>query len=194
MNKSETIGAIAAALAKAQSEMKNPAFDMQNPHFKNRYASLAAVRDAVVPIMSKHGIAVVQSLRSVDAGVECETTLIHASGEWLADTLVLPVSKADAQGYGSAATYARRYSLMAFAGVVGDADDDGNAAAAAPQKLNTTTPLAAIEKAGTLEDLKTAYTSAIRECSKMQDLDAHKLLTTAKDKRKAELTVKEEAK
>lgn len=123
---------IAAALAKAQAEMSNPAFDSQNPHFKSKFASLAAVRNAVIPVLSKHGIACVQNITTGENAILCTTTLLHSSGQALQfGPLTLPVSKADAQGFGSAATYARRYALMAVAGVVGDDDDDGNAAAGA---------------------------------------------------------------
>lgn len=134
------INEISAALAKAQAEMTNPAFDAQNPHFRNRYASLAAVRNAVVPVLAKHGIACLQDIKSVDAGVACETLLTHSSGQQMRfGPLVLPVAKQDAQGFGSAATYARRYQLMAVAGVVGDADDDAEAAvgrAASTEKVS----------------------------------------------------------
>lgn len=120
---------IAEALAKAQAEMSNPGFDSTNPHFRNKFASLAAVRNAVVPIMAKHGIFVSQDISSVDGGVSCVTILTHASGQQMRfGPLVLPVAKNDAQGFGSAATYCRRYALMAVACVVGDDDDDANAA------------------------------------------------------------------
>lgn len=120
---------IAAALAKAQLDMQNPKFDAQNPHFRNRYASLAAVRDAVVPVLAKHGISLTQDLRTSSGEISCVTVLTHSSGQqMLFGPLNLPVSKQDAQGYGSAATYARRYALMAVAGVVGDADDDAESA------------------------------------------------------------------
>ena len=123
---------IGAALARAQLEMVNPAFDMVNPHFRNKYASLAAVRDAVIPVLAKHGIALVQNLRTVHGEtpmMSVETTLYHSSGQFLKfDGLDLPVMKRDAQGFGSAATYARRYALMAIAGVVGEPDDDANTA------------------------------------------------------------------
>lgn len=128
MTKSEAINELAAALSKAQGEMTNPKFDTSNPFFKSRYASLSTVRDAVVPPLSKNGIAVTQLVQSTPAGVECETVLMHASGQWVSSTLYLPSGKHDAQGYGSAITYARRYALMAICGVVGDEDDDGNAA------------------------------------------------------------------
>jgi hypothetical protein len=130
---------IGAALAKAQCEMANPKFDKTNPHFKNKFASLAAVRDAVVPVLAKHGIACIQALTASDRGVACCTHLVHSSGQTLVfGPLEMPVSKQDAQGFGSAATYARRYHLMAVACVVGDEDDDANAAAAAKPKFNGT--------------------------------------------------------
>lgn len=122
-------GIIAKALAAAQAEMKNPAFDSANPHFRNRFASLAAVRNAVVPILAKHSIAMTQDLRTTEKGVACITRLTHESGQCMAfGPLEMPATKQDAQGFGSAATYARRYALMAVCGVVGDDDDDANAA------------------------------------------------------------------
>ncbi len=125
---------LAGALAKAQGELKNPAFDSTNPHFRNKFASLASVRNAVVPILAKHGLSVIQNLTTVDGSIACETILLHASGQEMRfGPLALPASKPDAQGYGSAATYARRYSLMAVAGVVGDDDDDANAATGKPE-------------------------------------------------------------
>lgn len=124
------IDQLATALAAAQAEMSNPRFDKVNPDFRSKYASLAAVRDAVIPVLSRHGIAVVQTLHQSDGGIGCTTLLLHKSGQQLQSTLAVPASKQDAQGLGSAATYARRYSLMAMVGVVGDEDDDGNAAVA----------------------------------------------------------------
>lgn len=157
-------GQISAALAKAQCEMGNPGFDSTNPHFKNKFASLAAVRNAVVPVLSKHGIAMMQDLCSVEGAVSCTTILMHGSGQRLTfGPLVLPVSKNDAQGFGSAATYARRYSLMAVAGVVGDDDDDANAATGKPAasighdprgEMGQATPIADVMKAAaTMRDI-----------------------------------------
>jgi hypothetical protein len=130
----EHLAELYAALAKVQEEMQNPAFDGMNPHFKSRYASLASVRNAVIPVFAKHGIAVIQDLRQDAGGVSCLTILLHSSGGRLdVGPLTLPASKADAQGFGSACTYARRYTLQAVAGVVGDEDDDGNAAPKRPE-------------------------------------------------------------
>jgi ERF superfamily len=127
------LGELSEALAKAQAEMANPKFDKTNPHFRNKFASLAAVRDAVLPILSKHGIACVQDLTNVTGGVACTTLLLHSSGQRVSfGPLEMPVSKNDAQGFGSAATYARRYHLMAVANVVGDEDDDANQATGKP--------------------------------------------------------------
>lgn len=128
MNKSESIKELANALAKAQAEMKNPGFDSSNPHFKSKYASLASVRDTVTPVLSKHGLSVTQLPAFDDGKAGCESLLMHISGEFISSTLLIPVDKANAHGVGSAITYSRRFSLMAIAGVVGDDDDDGNAA------------------------------------------------------------------
>lgn len=118
---------LAAALAKAQSEMEGAKKDVTNPHFKSKYADLASVWDAIRGPLTKNGLSVVQLLRSIQGGVEVETILLHSSGERIGDVFAVPASKADAQGYGSAATYARRYSLMALVGVAPE-EDDGNAA------------------------------------------------------------------
>lgn len=130
MTTSEQINELATALAAAQAEMGGAVKDSQNPHFKSKYADLASVRDAARPL-AKHGIAVIQSCRmaTVDGGMvaEVETRMVHRSGQWMADTLAVPVSKTDAQGIGSALTYGRRYSLAAFAGIAPE-DDDGEAA------------------------------------------------------------------
>ena len=129
MSDINAINEIAAALAAAQAEMSNPMFDSSNPHFRSRFASLAAVRNSVVPVLARHGIAVVQDLIVVAEGIACTTKLLHASGQTLScGPLVIPASKPDAQGLGSSATYARRYALMAIAGVVGDDDEDGERA------------------------------------------------------------------
>jgi hypothetical protein len=127
------LNAIAKALAAAQADMANPRFDSQNPHFRNSFASLASVRNAVVPVLAKHGICMTQNLETVEKGIACTTILTHESGQQMAfGPLVMPASKPDSQGLGSAATYARRYALMAVCGVVGDEDDDANSATGKP--------------------------------------------------------------
>lgn len=125
----QPVPGLAASLAKAQAEIQNPKFDSANPHFKSRFASLAAVRNAIVPVFAKHGLSIIQDLQTTDRGISCLTIVLHSSGERLdIGPLVMPAGKADAQGFGSAATYARRYALLAMAGVAGEEDDDGNEA------------------------------------------------------------------
>ena len=181
MMHSENIAEIAAALAKAQSEMQNPQFDSKNPHFKSSYASLASVRNAVVPVLAKHGISVMQDVVSNPEGVTCTQLLAHTSGQWIRTAgMFVPVDKFNAHGFGSATTYARRFSLMALACVVGDDDDDGNAAAA-PQKVEVNLDLlTAIKEAADMDALATIW----KKCPPEQQ----KLLTEAKDKRKKELS------
>jgi len=129
MKRSDAINEISSALAKAQAEMKNPGFDSTNPHFRNKFASLASVRNAVIPVLAKHCISLTQELTNTESGVNCLTIISHASGQWMEfGPLVMPVGKNDAQGFGSASTYCKRYSLMAVCGVVGDEDDDAEAA------------------------------------------------------------------
>lgn len=135
MNTSQTIEKIAPALHKAQIEMKGAVKDSTNPHFKSKYADLGSVIDAVKSALHKHGIVYVQGVEDADNGVAIETRLIHTSGEWISSTLRIPATKQDAQGYGSAITYGRRYGLQAMCGVPAE-DDDGNAATAtAPAKI-----------------------------------------------------------
>ena len=152
---------IARSLCLAQLEMQNPAFDMVNPHFRNKYASLAAVRDAVIPVLAKHGIALIQDLTSFDGQVGVMTHLLHSSGQSLRfGPLLLPVTKADAQGYGSASTYARRYALMSIAGVVGEPDDDANSAAGKPGDAQPLPPPAGFD--AWWDDMVAAHTDGIK--------------------------------
>ena len=135
MNKSESIKELATALAKAQGEIKGAIKDADNPFFKSKYADLASVVEAIRAAFSKHGLSYSQGCEPSDKNeVRVETIILHASGEWLSNgVLCLPVTKADAQGFGSALTYARRYSLSAAVGVAPE-DDDGNAAAGTKDK------------------------------------------------------------
>lgn len=124
---SETVAKLAEALAKAQGEMKNAPLNKVNPHFKSKYADLAAIRDAVTGPLAKHGIAVTQMTGTDDNGqFVLWTRLSHSSGEWLASAYPLHLGKP--QEMGSALTYARRYTLAAMAGLAADEDDDANAA------------------------------------------------------------------
>jgi hypothetical protein len=119
---------IFAALASAQAQMGKAVKDSKNPAFKSTYADLSSVMDACLPALNANGIAVLQPLHDEDGKLYVKTILAHASGATLECRVPLIVGKNDMQGYGSAVTYARRYGLMAMAGIAPD-DDDGNAAA-----------------------------------------------------------------
>lgn len=120
--------ALQKAIAEAQAEMHNPVFDSENPYFKSKFASLAAVRNAVVPQLAKRGVAVFQDLTAVEGGVACTTILAGFGSEIRFGPLVIPAAKKDAHGYAAAGSYAKRIHLQAVACVVGDDDDDGNTA------------------------------------------------------------------
>mgnify|MGYP001169553033 FL=1 len=120
---------LAAALAAAQGEMGNAHKNAKNPHFRSSYADLASLRDAVIPVLSRHGIALVQ-LADGDGSSVTVTTRIMGHGESMdCGSLTIPVGGAKniAQAMGSAITYARRYQIGAVAGVASTVDDDGNA-------------------------------------------------------------------
>jgi hypothetical protein len=134
---SETIGAIAAALAKAQAELTNPEKSLtatiRSPFPREedrtfRYASLASGLDIVRKSLGKHEIATVQTTAiDRDSGlVRLTTILAHASGEWISsDWPVCPVSEtAVPHRMGAALTYARRYALFTLVGIAGEDDLD----------------------------------------------------------------------
>lgn len=135
---------LAAALALAQAEMKNPARNETNGHFKTRYADLASCRNAVIPTLAKHGIGCVQIPGVDDGRVTLSTVLIYGSERLACGTLALPMSGGrgnPAHVMGSALTYMRRYALCAVAGVSGDDDDDGNNLGGKPQPKPQDAPL-----------------------------------------------------
>src|SRR5690348_4957445 len=112
MKTSDSIKEISTALAKAQAVMAGAKKDATNPHYKSKYADLASVWEACRKPLADNGIAVVQMTDVSERDeIIVETRLTHTSGEWIEGRLALPVSKADAQGFGSALTYARRYGL-----------------------------------------------------------------------------------
>jgi hypothetical protein len=123
---------IAAALVAAQKGFAPALKQSMNPHFKSKYVDLAGCVEAVIDSLNTHGIALIQRTYEDTTGVTVETVFLHESGEVLeCGKLHVPAAKQDPQGYGSALTYARRYSLMAACGIAPE-DDDGNAASKKP--------------------------------------------------------------
>ena len=134
---SETIGAIAAALAKAQAELTNPekalvgTIRASHPRDREqtfRYAALSSGLDIVRKALGGHEIATVQTTAVDKEGglIRLTTTLAHSSGEWLSSEWpVCPISETAApRRMGAALTYARRYALFTLVGIAGEDDLD----------------------------------------------------------------------
>lgn len=183
---------IASALAAAQSQMGKALKDSKNPHFKSTYADLSSVVGACMPALNANGIAVVQPFTDDESGRYIKTILVHGdSGETLECRVPLIVNKNDMQGFGSAATYARRYGLMAMAGIAPE-DDDGNAAAKAPPRDEApakpdpkaiTAAMSAMFAAVDIDALKAAFMALPPAVKSNQEV------IDAKDARKAELDI-----
>lgn len=140
MDRSEHINELAAALSKAQGAMGVAKKDSANPFFKSTYSDFSSVVNAIREPLSANGLSFVQVTEPSDKNeVIVETVLMHSSGQWCSSKTAIPVNKADAQGYGSAITYGKRYGLQGIVGVP-SADDDGNAAAKAAPKQETPKP------------------------------------------------------
>lgn len=182
MKTSESISKIAPALLKAQSSITFAVKNENNPFFKNRYADLPTVIDAVKSALNDAGIVFLQTPSpSEDNKLHLTTRLLHESGEWIEDTAVTPLAKQDPQGFGSAVTYLRRYCLASIIGLYQD-DDDGNATIEKPKaksikcidkplidKSSTDKPvlaynlenlIEAIQFTSTIEELSSVYKSA----------------------------------
>ena len=126
MKMSDTISQLAAALSIAQGQIEDAVKDTKNDFYKSKYADLSSVRAAIRQPFADNGLSVAQFPRTVQGGVEVETMLLHVSGEFMAETLFMPV-KHEPHPIGSGISYARRYALMSIANLAAD-DDDGNAA------------------------------------------------------------------
>jgi hypothetical protein len=163
---------IATALVKAQKAFGPALKSSTNPHFRSRYADLSACVEAVIEGLNGAGIALIQRTSEDHVGVTVETVFVHESGEMLeCGKLHVPASKQDPQGYGSALTYARRYSLMAACAIAPE-DDDGNAASRKPSAPDITDHLSAIEASATSDELATLYKAALEACQGNQGLQA----------------------
>ena len=177
MNQSEAINELAAALATAQGAFTNPPRNREvtvrtkaGDTYRFAYSTLDSVMDVVRKPLADNGLALVHSLGNDEQGPVCETRLIHASGQWLGTWVPVIVAEgANAQGWGGAITYARRYGLCSLLGIAADEDDDANAACGneatatprqtrkPPAKSNGQKPDAeATKKAAALRDIAAA--------------------------------------
>jgi hypothetical protein len=140
---------LAPALVKVHKELKSVVKSSTNPHFNSKFASLDSIMEMARPILATHGFAVLQgSPKPISdaegriTAVSLETTLLHESGEWISNYVILPVgtvpvkdkaglvvgSEPTAQTAGASITYGRRYGLSALLAITSEEDDDGQRA------------------------------------------------------------------
>ena len=134
------IETLVAALAKAQANMTNAALNKVNPHFRSRYAGLAAIRDAAVPALAGQGVALVQVIETREGGAVVVTKLLKGEEQICSECPVIVGETHSPQQFGSALTYARRYSMAALVGISAEEDDDANAAEASATARKAASP------------------------------------------------------
>jgi len=165
MKTSETLTKFIEAFGKAQSSIKFAVENATNPHLKNRYADLSAVIDAIKPALANQQIAFVQMPESSDDGkLHLTTRLMHISGEYIESTASCPLPKNDPQGFGSALTYLRRYSLSAICGLYAD-DDDGQGAQINAPSINIDELVKTLKSATSLKELTEKYAECVAKCN-----------------------------
>jgi len=154
---------IASAFVKAQRAFGPALKTSTNPHFRSKYADLSNCIEAVIDALNANGIGLMQRTYESKDGVMVETIFVHESGEVMECGLLhVPASKQDPQGYGSALTYARRYSLLAATGLAPE-DDDGNSASRRTEVKSEVNEhqmadlLAAMDEVTTIAELQKTY-------------------------------------
>jgi len=182
---------IAAAFVKAQSQFGPALKTSTNPHFRSKYADLASCIEAVIGALNLAGIGLMQRTYECKDGVLLETIFVHESGEVMECGLLhVPASKMDAMGFGSALTYARRYSILAATGLAPE-DDDGVAASRRTEIKSTVNEsqiadlLAAMDEVTTIKELQEAYKQAYKATNGEQAWQAK--VIAKKDVKKAQL-------
>ena len=143
MKTSEAVDLISAALVLASAEMPAIAMNKTNPYYDSRYADLGAVIQATKPVLLKHGLAVFQALTNVEEKVGVTTRLLHTSGQFMEETIVIPIpaSKNPAQDAGKIITYFKRYAWSAILGLNTEEDDDANGLDKKAEKKSSSAPV-----------------------------------------------------
>ena len=173
---------IATALVKAQKAFGPALKTSTNPHFRSKYVDLSGCIEAVIDSLNNAGIALVQRTSEDSTGVTVETVFIHESGETLeCGKLHVPAGKQDPQGYGSALTYARRYSLMAACGIAPE-DDDGNAASRGPRIAAAKTELVSPGRTNTLAVVAQAINDRMAADDAIGALGEYQCIVDAEEK------------
>ena len=133
MEQSEKIDELVKAFIQFQMRVKPIAKTSENPYFHSKYADLSEIIGGTKGELSNCGLSVIQGSEPAVDGVSVTTLLAHVSGQWIKSTLYIKASKLDTQGYGSAFTYARRYSLGGILNLATEDDDDANVATHKPE-------------------------------------------------------------
>lgn len=191
---------IAKAFVKAKRAFRPALKEKANPAFKgSKYADLASCIEAVDDALVENGIAMYQETFEDQTGVTVETVFLHESGESIrCGKLHVPASKMDAQGFGSALTYARRYSLMAACGMAPE-DDDGNAASKKPAPTEKLAwdggkylkqIIDSAEACQTIEALELLKKAAQMMCEEQNDEPTYRAILAHYKTRKAQLLPK----
>jgi hypothetical protein len=195
MKTSTSITKIAPALLAAQRAMTAATKGAENPHFRSKYADLATIIEAVKGPLNNAGITFMQSPQGDATGVMVETMLLHESGEWLADTVYLPVPQQTPVAYGSAITYGKRYGLQSLTGLPSEDDDGEHASEPAKEGAPRVQPgpprkmrprdfqehCTAMAQATKMETLQKAYTAAVLQARGIGDEDAVQSFQRKKD-------------
>ncbi len=193
METSPEINEIATALHKAQGHMGAAKKDSVNPFFKSKYSDLSSVMQAISLPFYDNGLSFTQAAEAKDGIVSVTTRIMHISGQWIQSITDLPTAKRDAQAYGSALTYAKRYGLQALCGVPSD-DDDGQSATAAVRKEKEAQEKLLFTENNELLDV---YKKSLESSSSIDELvkywreipkQHHKQLSLIKDEMKSKLT------
>ena len=138
MTTSESVDKIFPAFIKAQAETGAAKKSSDNPFFKSNYADLAEIIETSKDALIKNDLGIIQSPSANGSAVSVTCRIVHASGQWIEDTITLTATKSDPQAMGTAITYGRRYQLAAMLNIAQE-DDDGNKASE-PVKIHTVNP------------------------------------------------------
>ena len=181
-NEAIRLESLPAAMAKAFAQIDGVVKGATNPHFKNRYADLSSVIEAIKPALVDHGLWFTQVTHEHERGIIVETVLWHQSGDHLSlGKLFVPATKADAQGFGSALTYSRRFALATAFGLR-TFDDDAELARVAqerkpaPPAINPDRAIDLADKLYTVESL-----DELSELWKTLTPDERKAMAKTKD-------------
>ena len=192
MRTSETINELATALSVAQGELQDA--DKASEGYGFKYADLAQVLQIARPILSKHGLSVVQLPHNEDGGIALTTRLMHKSGEWLEETLVMPAEKSKnlslAQDIGKIITYSRRYMYTALVGITQedtDATNKKNGAAQEMVRVEMPRKVADSEAAKTLRAAAADGVESLADTWKTLTPAERKDLASLKEQLKAEM-------